>query len=152
QHELERQIPGSNLGATGGRGHRSQIPPGFTKLLSSEHSAIPGEFAVRSRTQPDIVAKGPVIQVMTTSAALARVRRDLVVRKARLEYATGAFREHVRSYIVIGQDRRLCLEDGPMLDGELIVGDMRGTQRERRLHILNGSGNVLSRERVHQIK
>ena len=53
----------------------------MTRSCPAVHGTAPGDLAVRSRAETNIVAKLPVVQVVPTAFVRHRKRRNLVVVK-----------------------------------------------------------------------
>ena len=78
QHEFERQVGRRNV-FSGQRRWSGQVAPGLASLRGSHDGsgARERELAVCSRAHPEIVAEGPVVEVVAAAMPIARVGRDL---------------------------------------------------------------------------
>ncbi|KAG1452868.1 hypothetical protein G6F57_015856 [Rhizopus arrhizus] len=157
QHVLERQPPGGDdiVAAERGGGARAvevglrmfQFPASQYVLLGTGT-----DLAVRAGADAQVVAEAPVVQVVRTLPAGARIGADLVLAKAGLCQQGLAVFLHVPGVVLIGNAlRRPCEEHRVRFQGQLVVRDVRRLQCEGAFKIGLGAGQGLFRQRVHQV-
>ncbi|MCW0416884.1 hypothetical protein NB689_002638 [Xanthomonas sacchari] len=111
------------------------------------------DLAVRAGTDAEIVAEGPVVEVVRAAVAGARVGADLVLRVAGLGQQRLAALLHVPGVVVLGHAlRRSRGEHGVRFQGELVVAQVGRLQRQRLRDVALGLGQGLLRQRVHQVQ
>ena len=96
------------------------VAPGLTKPHLAHHPVRKTEFAVRARTEAQVVAKLPVIEVVKAAVAGRGIGRHFVALQASGTGQVGDEVQHVVSGIVLRQRRRVLGKEGIGLDGELI--------------------------------
>ncbi|KAG0944659.1 hypothetical protein G6F31_014561 [Rhizopus arrhizus] len=110
------------------------------------------DLAVRAGADAQVVAEAPVVQVVRTLPAGARIGADLVLAKAGLCQQGLAVFLHVPGVVLIGNAlRRPCEEHRVRFQGQLVVRDVRRLQCEGAFKIGLGAGQGLFRQRVHQV-
>ena len=109
------------------------------------------QLAVCSRSDPQVVAELPVVQVVCTSLARLGVGRHLVTFKACLRELVHQGQLHVVDQILIRQHRWLVCKDRVGFDGELIEGQVSHAERESRCQVITGHLQGLPRQAVHQV-
>ncbi len=110
------------------------------------------DLAVRAGADAQVVAETPVVEVVRALPAVARIGADLVLAVAGLRQQRLAMFLHVPGAVLVGNAARRPREEHRVrLQGELVVRDVRGRQRERALQVMFGLGQGLFRQRVHQV-
>src|SRR3569833_444297 len=107
---------------------------------------------MRARADADVIPEKPIVEVMTALSIVFSVCRDFVPLEARGNQMLLTNVEHFGGVIVFRQWRRRTGEYSSGLECELVMRDMSRMQSERRIHVCDGAGHVLIRQRIHQIQ
>ena len=108
---------------------------------------------MRARSRSEIVAEGPVIEVVATAAPGSGIARYLVVLEARFFERANHQIRHVRTEVIVRKALRDALgERGTRFNRELIERKVRGSGSNRRLHLPRHLLECFARQREHQIK
>ena len=107
---------------------------------------------MRAGTDAEVVAEGPVIEVVARTMPRACVRGDLVVAESRLRgHALDALL-HLGRHVVVRQHRGLGREQRVRLEREVVVRQVRRRQGERLCEVALEPRHVLAGQCVHQVE
>ena len=99
-----------------------------------------------------VVAERPIIEIVPAARALARVRGHFVLHEAGRGEQFLPVALDLPGCILVRQRRRARMKYRAGLEGQLIVGDVRGVQRAGNAHVVERFLERLFRQRVHQIE
>ena len=111
-----------------------------------------GDLAVRAGADSEVVAVGPVIQVVTRLSAAQRVRGRLVVLVTRVSRQLLDHLLHSGSRVVVGHDGWVTMEVCVRFNREVVERQMGRRVRERTRNIGLRLRDRLPRQAVHEIE
>ena len=123
----------------------------ITKSHLPNNAVRKAQLAVCARTNPQVVAKLPVIAVVKALMAGLGIGRDLIATHTRRNGAGRNQVQHFVSRIVLRNHRRVLGEVGIGLNGQVINRQMRRRKRERHIHIALQIRLGLAGQRIHQV-
>ena len=119
----------------------------------AQHAVREAELAVRARANAEVIAELPVVQVVRAAVALARIGRHLVARQAAGAGALGDQVQHVAGQVGVRQaGGRSGREHRVGLDGQVVDGQVRRLEAQRRVQLARQVVQRLPRQRVHQVE
>ena len=117
------------------------------------HTLVVRQFAVRTGADAQIIAKGPVVQVVPALMAGTGKGRSFIVRIARFGQAVFQPILDLGTGIVIGQSgRRHCGKGGVRLQRQLITGKMRWVKGQCLMDISQCRCHILLWQPDHEIE
>ena len=154
KHEFAGDIGRGELGAGGGEQARSggHIIM-WLALLRIAHYLPVGEadFAVGAGADTQVIAEGPVVEVVAATITRLAVSRHLVLAVVRRRQQLLASVLNIRQGILDWQQRRPFVEDGIGLDRQLVPGQVRRGKTQGGLQIRGGGDGGLLWQAVHQV-
>src|SRR5690348_3696350 len=116
-------------------------------MRGSHHGLRGAQFSVSSRSNTEVVAKGPVVEIMPALPTWLCVARDLVLRESRLSQPIGAGLQDLRGDIVTGKvSRWLRCEDSARFECQLIVGQVCRPKRNCGVDVVQRRRDILTRK------
>src|ERR1700692_1105709 len=90
---------------------------------------------MRSGAEAEVVAEQPVIEIVPALEAVAGVCGNLILPVAGRRQQRLAFALYSPRRLIVGQRRRARVEHGAGLQRELVVRNMRGSERARGFYV-----------------
>ena len=157
QHEFKGKIlridPVNLCRSASSRFDRMEVLPRAHEAHLAADAVLKGDFPMRSRARSEVVAEGPVIEIVPAAAASSRVARNLVAREA-LPGQKG-FDEipHFCRFVGVGEFLRKVLGKGRSgLDRELVAGEVRGSRLRRFVELFREALHRLAGKGVHEVE
>src|SRR6185312_10742541 len=104
------------------------------------------ELAVRAGADAEVVAEAPVVLIVHAAATRPGIGRDLVLGVAGSSQAVLAGRLHCPGLVVIWQRWRTTRKHGVGFEGQLVVRDVLGRQRDGLPHVFERTLQGLRRQ------
>ena len=101
----------------------------------AHHAVGKRELGMRSGADAQIIAEAPVVEIVPALAARLSESRRLVMPVTRIEEHAFDRVIHVCGLVVVGQRRRLAMEQRVGLDREVIERQMRWSKRDHEIEV-----------------